>query len=241
MSDPLSLEALLKTRAPLKDELMPYVQRHPALGQVLQHPLVYFVPYFEHFAAYANEMLRHKQAALENAIENKDWSQVVFLHERPWRCDAFDAHAERMDHHDYWSLLANVYTDSENIDEKFGVWDRLLSADRPGREAFMKAEEALFLASLPERIRVFRGGIDRTVSDFSWSVDERVAAWFAQRAVSLSGRSGPGVVLEGWVNKADVIGYKNNRNEAEIVVSPSQVEIVHAHRERFAPTHPRRR
>lgn len=241
MSNRLSLNELLKTRAPLDAELAPFLKSHSALGQVLQHPLVYFVPYFEQMAAYANAMLMKKKAALETAIEKKVWDRVVGLHERPWRCDAFDKHADQMDDQTYWSLLAWIYTDSENIHENFEAWERLLCTDRPGRDAFMSADEALFMAALPERIRVFRGGTDRSVTDFSWSVDERVAAWFAQRAVSLEGRSGPGVVLEGWVDKADVIGYKNNRDEAEIIVSPSHVDIVHAHRERFAPTRPRRR
>lgn len=232
------LAALLAQGGELVPDLELYRTRHPALGFVLQHPLVYFVPFFPQMAAYANEMLRQKEAALKAAIENKGWGKAVFLHERPWRCEAFSRHADHMDDTDYWSLLAQIYTDSENVDENFETWADLLTSSRPGRAAFMHADEQAFLSRLPEEIQVYRGGADESVTDFSWTVDEGVAAWFAQRTVDLAGGSGPGVVLEGRVLKRDVIGFKNNRDEAEIVVAPECVEIVH---ERRAMRVPRRR
>lgn len=232
------LATLLTQGGELVPALALYHTRHPALGFVIQHPLVYFVPFFPQMAAYANEMLRQKEAALKSAIENKHWTKAVFLHERPWRCEAFSRHADQMDDHDYWSLLAQIYTDSENVDETFDTWADLLASSRPGREAFMQADEQAFLSRLPEEIQVYRGGADGSVTDFSWTVDEGVAAWFAQRTVDMVGGSGPGVVLEGRVLKRDVIGFKNNRSEAEIVVAPECVEIVH---ERRAMRVPRRR
>lgn len=237
-SAPHDLATLLTQGGELSPTLEHYRTCHPALGFVLQHPLVYFVPYFPQMAAYANEMLRQKEGALKTAIENKDWVKVVFLHERPWRCEAFSRHADHMDDLDYWSLLAQIYTDSENIEENFDTWAVLLGAPRAGRQAFMKPDERAFLDGLPEEIPVFRGGTDGSVTDYSWTVDETVAAWFAKRTVELAGGSGPGVVLEGRVMKRDVIGFKNNRSEAEIVVAPECVEIVS---ERRATRVPRRR
>ena len=213
------LATLLTQGGSLDRVLERYRTPHPALGSVLQHPLVYFVPYFPQMAAYANEMLRQKEAALKSAIENKNWVKAVFLHERAWRCEAFSLHADGMD---------------ENLD----AWAVLLTSSRPGREAFMQADERAFLSRLPEEIQVYRGGADGSVTDFSWTVDEGVAAWFAQRTVDLAGGSGPGVVLEGRVMKRDIIGFKNNRSEAEIVVAPECVEIVH---ERRGMRVPRRR
>lgn len=232
------LATLLTQGGALDPALEHHCRSHPALGAVLQHPLVYFVPYFPQMAAYANEMLRQKEAALKSAIENKNWLKAVLLHERPWRCDAFSLHAEDMDDKTYWSLLAQIYTDSENIDENFDAWAVLLTSSRPGREAFMHPDERAFLDGLPDEILVYRGGADESVTDFSWTVDEGVAAWFAQRTVDLTGGSGLGVVLEGRALKRDVIGFKNNRSEAEIVVAPECVEIVC---ERLPMRVPRRR
>ncbi len=164
------LAALLTQGGELDRALERHRKRHPVLGPVLQHPLVYFVPYFPQMAAYANEMLRQKEAALKTAIENKDWVKAVFLHERPWRCDAFSLHAETMDDKTYWSLLAQIYTDSENIDENFDAWEVLLASSRPGREAFMQADERAFLSRLPEEIQVYRGGADGSVTDFSSNI-----------------------------------------------------------------------
>jgi len=223
---PPDLATLLTQGGELDLALERHRKHHPVLGFVLQHPLVYFVPYFAQMAAYANEMLRQKEAALKSAIENKNWVKAVFLHERPWRCDAFSLHAEDMDDKTYWSLLAQIYTDSENIDENFDAWAVLLTSSRPGREAFMHPDERAFLDGLPDEILVYRGGADESVTDFSWTVDEGVAAWFAQRTVDMAGGSGPGVVLEGRVLKRDVIGFKNNRDEAEIVVAPECVEVL---------------
>ena len=102
------LATLLTQGGELVPALALYHTRHPALGFVIQHPLVYFVPFFPQMAAYANEMLRQKEAALKSAIENKNWTKAVFLHERPLRCEAFSRHADQMDDHDYWSLLAQI-------------------------------------------------------------------------------------------------------------------------------------
>lgn len=210
---------------PLNPELLSYLRQDPVLGEVLKHPLVYSVPYHAMLAKWTNAMLAQKTVAIEEASRKQDWHRVVFLHERPWRIDAFSRHASQMTDEQYWSLLGQIYTDSENVAENFELWGAMLCAARPQREAMMAEQEHAVLKALPAEVEVFRGDIRRTPSDYSWTLDRDVAHWFAERTARMENRR-CALVLTGRLCKEDVLAYKDNRSEKEIIALPQHVRVT---------------
>lgn len=211
---------------PLDRELEPYLSRD-GIFPMLRHPLVYCVPYTDLMAEWANRSLAYKKASLSEAVHARNWTKVLGLYERPYRVDAMTQYAPLMEDAEYWKNLAWIYTDSENIEQSYETWDELLSAPRASREAFMCAEERALLASLPDRFEIYRGckGTfkifdEEDILDYSWSLSPKVAAWFAQRFRT------PGFVIRATVDKADVVGYKDNRAEREILVHRDNVRDI---------------
>lgn len=185
---------------------------------VLRHPLIVHVPYFPQMNAFINLQFEVKKSALNMAIEAGDLERIAVLHERPWRATAIAEYERLATDKVYWETLAWAYTDSENIDECWPLWQTLLNSPRPGRIHMMSSKEQGVLSALPDTLTVFRGGMPgELIRDASWTLDIDVARWFARRFDQ------PGCVLQGEVNKSDIIAYQEGRGEAEIMIFPSKV------------------
>ena len=207
----------------LEPELEEYLSEMPGLGYKLQHPLVYHVPFSHSFSKMANRLFREKQEALEKARAEKNWSKIVFLHERPWR---FQALVNILDDHlladeVLWPLIGHMWTDSDNIHQNYQGWRDLWSDSTSQEQRMalcMKTHEQEAFRALPDRIPVFRGvQHTRAVKGLSWSTDRDKAVWFSRRY------RGPSILASGMVDKSDVLAHFLDRNESEIVVFPEDV------------------
>jgi hypothetical protein len=81
------------------------------------HPLVQQLPGLvdpEH-AAILNHRYREKRQYVEKAIADRDWSTFIFLNERPYRIGAFMEIAHELSNKEYWPLVSEMWSDSENI------------------------------------------------------------------------------------------------------------------------------
>lgn len=208
---------------PLLPELEPYVIEDGPLGPMLKHPLVFELAL--NMPGMVNERYRHKNAAAEKAAAEDDWSTYVFLHERPYRFNAleFADVFGTCPPQEFWQLVADVWTDSENVWQNAEAWRDLLErAGADERRWMMDEEEADALAVMPDEITVWRGCIAGQNEDgFSWTIDREKAEWFAKRFASA--QRGEGRVIEGRVKRVDVIAHFTGRGESEIVVLPENV------------------
>ena len=189
-------------------------------GRMVHHPLIIeIMPR----PAMVNYRYAAKRAAVDQATADGDWRHVVWLHERPYRLDAFMSVSDRLDDDDYWSLLADLWLDSENIWQNLDQWRQLFESTRPGSP--MTADENAALDAMPDPIPVYRGGIeDRNEYGLSWTTDRERAEWFAVRMAS---DDDVAVVLEGMVARQDVVAYFTGRGEDEIVVFDADlVDVV---------------
>ena len=59
------------------------------LGSFLQHPLVFFAAYDPVFNAHVNKLYSQKKKQANKARKDKNWDRFIFLHERPYRLDAY--------------------------------------------------------------------------------------------------------------------------------------------------------
>jgi|SRR5579871_2317491 len=204
---------LLEKQELLCAELEQYREELPRLGTCIRHPLVYMVPHHEQLNAWANQMLREKRKQIELATKKHNWSQYIWLHERPYRLDAFQAIEPKLTDQEYWKLLGSVWIDSENIGHRFHVWLRLLKSKRPGREYFMDEEDRAEFAKLPEKLTIYRGyQPGKNAHGISYTLDKAKAEWFAKRF------SQNGKVKTKTVAKSEIFAYLGGRNEREVIV-----------------------
>lgn len=207
-----TIERLLKESSePLHPDLVPYFEADGALGAQVRHPLVYQVPLWSNGSA--NAYYLQKKKDLGKALEEKNYNRVVYLHERPYRLQAFIQIAKYLSDEKYWSFLASIWTDTENAWQNLDEWRKLFNSSRPKRQRLMDRDEVLAYDSLPNTVKIYRGcqkGINE--DGISWTLKRDKAEWFATRF------SKDGVVLEKEIQKKDIIAVFTNRNEFEVII-----------------------
>lgn len=228
------LQELMERQEELDPDLEPYYEEEGALGcPSIRHPLVYSVMHAPGMNAMVNMQLRSKKEALNRAFLAKDWGSYIFLHERPYRLDAFMAINDLMTDEQYWHHLGGIWTDSENIWQNEQDWRIAMTSERPGRAEMMDDEERRVLAEdLQSVVEVHRGFVlDGREEGMSWTKNKVVAKFFARRFA----RDGqPRYVATGKVHRDNILGYFDGRSEYEIVALPEHVfdlkimELPHA-------------
>jgi hypothetical protein len=222
--DITDLQALMERQEELRDELKLALHSENDFP-VLKHPLVFAVPYIPQMNAFYNEQYEQKLQAVDEAFRDHNWTGFIFLHERPYRLDAFSDIEHLVTPEKYWELLGMVWSDSENIWQNLGAWIDYFSDERPGREHMMEEDEREAFAQLPDTLTIYRGYCrGSNMKSCSWTLDQKRAEWFAKRFAVVNGPDSPRVA-EGVVAKSDVIAYFTERQESEIVVLPDAVDI----------------
>lgn len=195
---------------PLHPDLVPYFETDGALGAQLRHPLVYQVPFFS--PGSANAYYIQKKEDLITAVLNREFNRIVYLHERPYRLEAFKQIAKDLPDTKYWSLLASIWVDTENQWQHLDKWKQLLSSDRPNRHYMMSEESDRTLTALDDEVTIYRGcqkGLNE--NGLSWTLDKSVAKFFANRF----GKKG--IILEKKISKKDIVAIFLSRNESEVI------------------------
>jgi len=203
-------EAMARQNEPLHPDLLPYYEKGGSLT-MLRHPLIYQVPFFS--GGQANYQYEVKKKMVKEALDNKKYKSYVWLHERPYRLQAFGDIQEFLSNQEYWSLLASIWTDTENAWAHLDLWREFFSSDRANREWLMDWDEQMAYDGLGETVTVYRGyqpGLNK--DGISWTVNREKAEWFATRF----GKKGK--VLEKQVSKRDIIAVFTGRNEYEVVI-----------------------
>jgi len=214
----------------MQEDLHPELQRHYSEDDfpMLRHPLVYSVPHTPHLNAWANSAFESKKKIAERAVRDKDWSDYLIIHERPYRLDALMEIMHLIEHDcEYWEQVGFVYTDSENIRQNVAEWNAVLSSERGDREHIMNEADREHLAELSENevVTIYRGCNSLDLSGFSWTLDRKIAEWFAKRHREIYDMKEV-VIKTGQVETADIIAYFTNRGEEEILVHPHKVMNV---------------
>lgn len=206
-----TIERLLaEANEPLHPGLVPYFESDGALGAQVRHPLVYQVPLWSNGSA--NAYYLQKKKDLEIALAEKNFNRVVYLHERPYRLQAFIQIAHHLSNTKYWSILSGIWTDTENQWQNLEQWKELLSANRSSRHYLMDESEVQLLNSLPELVTIYRGCVKGlNENGLSWTLDKAKAEFFANRF------SKGGIILEREIPKSEIIAVLTGRGESEVI------------------------
>jgi hypothetical protein len=178
----------------------------------ISHPLVQTVFYTPQLNYILNQQLIYKRESLKTALINEDWSQFIWLHERPYRFQAIQEIHLKMDRKQFWELLGRIWTDSENIWQNLEEWKIFLSQRDKDSHYFMTEGDRKFLKSLPEKITIYRGYQTKNKKGLSFSLSKTTAEWFASRF------NANGKVYERTVSKSEVFAFMSSRNEKEIIL-----------------------
>lgn len=221
----LNVADLLHGSEELHPDLADHLQDMDDLGQWIHHRLLIAPFYMPQMNSIYNAQYESKQQAVGRAKGTRDWHTYVFLHERPYRIDAFQDLDDMglLTDQEYWQLLADVWVDSENIREFPERWESLLSSDRGHRNWMMDAGEMGAFDALPEVVYIYQGHTVDRDDGWSWTTDLVKAEWFARRFSKMEGDAP--LVTHGHVEKRRVLAYLTRRGESEILVSPDWVII----------------
>lgn len=210
---------LMTTVVDLDSELELYVSEGPLKGtQSLRHPLVYHVPYVPKMAGMANLELKAKIEALKRARSERNWLSYIYLHERPYRVDAFTDICLSLSNREYWKLLGGIYTDTENLYQNKDLWIQLSPADRDRRFLMDDEERVSLRKDNANVITVYRGYCESgDPHGLSWTTNRVVAKFFARRLAPADARQ---FVATATVRKRQVLAYFNGRSKQEMVILP---------------------
>lgn len=207
---------------PLDPELVTYSYEDDEGSVFIKHPLVFSIWHNESLNRMCNAQLKGKREACDKALDEGDWPHYVWLHERPYRLDAFLAVEWQMSDAEYWALLGDVWCDSENIREHPEEWPELLHADRGDRRLIMRDDEREEFDALPDTLTIWQGCTDQRDDGWSWTLDEGKAQWFANRFAMFE-KAEPRL-RKATCRKSDVVAYLTRRGESEILVDPELVD-----------------
>lgn len=225
---PSDLEKLLRTQEELDPALVPYLYEDGLFGLSIKHPLVFSIVHNPAMNAFVNAQFKQKKEALKRAENKCDWHTYVWLHERPYRIDAFLGIGWRLDGPQYWDLLGQVWSDTENAWQNMDEWREALTDSREGRE-MMSDEDVRCVFDLPPEkggllpmTLIYRGYcFDEALQGYSWTLDRARAKWFARRRCQ-DGHPSP-KIASGLVAREHVIAHITCRDEQEIVTLPEHV------------------
>jgi hypothetical protein len=210
------LNHLVARRERLNPELAHYLIESPS-GLMLNHPLVQHLGVDPDRAGIVNWRYQEMLKVRSEAVAKGEWSKFVHLHVRPYRLGAFMEIADCLSNKNFWVLLADVWTDSENIWEDLEDWRVLWNTEQPGKHFAMDAKERRAFKQLPNEITIYRGISEgHTTKGMSWTLDRGKAIWFAKRYEGWHEQRP--VLLTACANKSEVHALLLGREENEIVV-----------------------
>ena len=207
------LMALFQKEEPLCNELLAYYSNDGKFPKV-QHPLVYSVPHSNMMNALLNFQYKIRQEEMLKKLAEEDWEGYVFIHEKPFRLNAFLIIADSIQSDGrYWELLGEIWVNSENIWQMIREWRGCLKSKRLNQHLFMRPEDLETFKNLPEELTVYRGyGLEANMRGMSYTLSLEKAIWFAQRFGAQGG------VFKKQIKKVDAFAYMNSRNEQEIIL-----------------------
>ena len=112
------------------------------------------------------------------------------------------------------NLLGEQWTSIETLTYDVNVKPRkvLTMIKNADKEHFMDKKELKIYNNLPDELTIYRGCRTKGgVKACSWTLDKKQAEWFANRY------NKSGYVFKAKIKKQDVIAYKSDRSEKEIV------------------------
>ena len=165
-----------------------------------------------------NTLYNLRRQKVETARQSNDWDTLIALHRPTEREMAFYENSEQMERADYYRIGGNIWMDPEIIHSGSCFVAGLISMsdDVIIRRGIMTNDERDQLASLSDRVRIFRSHLDWNRDGFCWTLDRDIALEFAHGYDWAS-------LTSAYAEKSDILAYFDRRGESEIIIHPSNI------------------
>jgi len=204
---------LLKKKEPLCPELKKYYSKGE-LFEMVRHPLLFSVPHSSTMNALLNMQLIERKNRAAKLLKEENYEAYVFMHERPYRFEAFKEIEQSLTDTKYWKMLSEIWTDSENTWQNLDEWKEYLKSPRKNKTAFMSKEDLAVYNSLPDMVTAYRGYNEEydNKDGVSYSLSKAKAEWFSKRFHKA------GSVKKIVIPKEKIFAYTSARGEDELII-----------------------
>jgi len=180
-----------------------------------------------------HEEIDKKVQKFEEVIAEERWRDAIYCHDERYRVRAFCEHAHLLPDQDYWEVLGDLYREyqeDERLPDAFPevlIFQHLLRSPRPGRQHLMQAVDRSMFNRLPDSFTVYRGFARGDGSGISWTLDRRVAVFFARLEMGRcdEGSALPPKVLTALVRDKS-LAYAYFAKESEVLVPMDALEVT---------------
>lgn len=164
------------------------------------------------------EYHRWQEQFKEDIIHRKNVYSIFSLIRPAYRMAFFNNINQYLSKKDFSEMLALCWSahDGAEIPES-GLETWFKKADK---SYLMSKREQKVFSELPDQVIVYRGVSSPEYKyGFSWTLDKKVAFWYADNCEDKSS-----CVYECIVDKKDILCYFDVRSEAEVLIAPSELE-----------------
>lgn len=190
--------------------------KHPYIG----HPVIMLPDTNESFNIFQDIEKYHlwQEELAENIRHMRNAYSIACLIKTYYKSVFFESIKEYLSEKDFAEILSNYWAAVGITDvpkTKFLLWFQ-----EANKSYLMDKGERKVFDALPEKVTIYRGVDDPEYKyGFSWTLDKKVARWFANR------NQGNGTyVYECTVDKKDLICYFQIRNEKEVIINPETLK-----------------
>lgn len=208
------------------------IQKTPMSPLVVKHPFT--------DSGIVGVMGKDGHLAIANLVESKEdlnaWRkqtgdlvdqaespfQVFMLITKPYMLGFLKFAKPYLSSEEFTQMLADAWIRSEspNDDPNLSKGKLLSLFKEADPNILMDEEERDMLRNLENPVTVYRGVTSynaKNVKALSWTLDEKVAQWFAHRYGE------QGTVYQAQIRKEDIYAIFTGRNESEVIVDPKQL------------------
>jgi hypothetical protein len=220
---------------PLRPELYQYVrlERGPADMRtfLLNHPLLSVEIENFNSCQVIHSQINDATDELEEAIDENRWRDVIYRHDERYRVRAFCEYAHLLSDQDYWTILGDIYRGYQaegTLPDAFPevlILHKLLQCGRLYREFLMDEGDREIYRRLPPKFTIYRGFTRGDGSGISWTLDRKIAVFFAWREFALSDGKYPIRVRTAVVRDKSLV-YAYFGKEAEILVPMEGLSLL---------------
>lgn len=161
----------------------------------------------------------------KNIMEVGTAFHLYMMITKPYALVFLDHISEYLSDNDYASILSSAWlmSESPNLDPNFSKKRLLALFKRAAPCMLMDEEEYAKFRNLGDTVTIYRGVTSynaKNVKALSWTLDEKVAEWFAYRYGE------EGIVYEAQISKEHIYAYFDGRSEAEVIVDPKHLNNI---------------
>ena len=186
---------------------------------------------------HVNDEYRGKKEEYDEYMDQKDYESVMVLLNKQtriwWFIQNYKKVYKDLGEEKYYEILSENLTYVDNHDQVRKYYSKMISLGSNPHLMMSKKERKQF-EKLPETFTIYRGTSSNTKPNStnikkllgnSWTNDKKISEWFSQNHSPKYRGSKYIILLNYQVKKSEIISYFTERNEKEIFLDYTKIDI----------------